>query len=50
MSMLALAVLLNHSVALVFLFLLKVYAVIYVEGAGENVISGAPSGSRVGNR
>ncbi|XP_070185379.1 metabotropic glutamate receptor 5-like [Littorina saxatilis] len=35
MLMLALAVALNHSVALVFLFLPKIYAVCYLEGAGD---------------
>ena len=35
MLMLALALALNHSVALVFLFLPKIYAVLYVEGASD---------------
>ena len=35
MLMLALALALNHSVALVFLFLPKIYAVLYLEGAAD---------------
>lgn len=43
MLMLALALALNHSVALVFLFLPKVYAVLYLEGAQGGNITGFPS-------